>query len=887
MSLNKEFPRSPFEILKPEVRWRPEDDTKSVLLPPLVPKIRRAVHEWREREYAGASETSRALLRWWFYREHTNSDGNEFRYYFAQREAVESVIYLYEVAHAHTRGGMRAFENYELSDQQFPEDWPRYVLKMATGSGKTRVLTLVITWAYFHKLYEEGSELSKNFLIIAPNIIVLDRLMHDFKGLKIFFDDPLLPDNGYADKNWCDDFQVDVHRQDNARVNRAKGNIFLTNIHRVYQGEDKFPSADDENTEDYFLGTKAQDAKKDDTDLGALVRDIDGLLVLNDEAHHIRDNKWAEVLRDLHNHLVQKNKKLSLQIDVTATPKFEKGQVFPQTVCDYPLVEAIYQRIVKHPLLPDGTSRPQERDSIDFVERYEDFIKIGVAEWLRQCEVYRNTGKRPLLFVMVDDTKNCDKVAEYLENNFKELRDAVLSIHTDKKGEITESKGNKNELDDLRKAANKLDDPGSPYKAIVSVMMLKEGWDVKNVTTIVGLRAFGSEDSILAEQTLGRGLRRMDMNMEDESVSVIGTQNFLDFIETIRQQGVEFDKKKMGVADDQYDRILIDVDRDNIKKDIPRLDIELPILTPRIYRAHDKLEELDSSQVITPEERLDIEQYNDDELKEIIFERVYPADDEEREHHRLQFDAYGHIDITNIVRWFVRGIKIELRLGSVEHILYPKLRLFIEEYLFTEKVDTDERNILKNLSRVEVKNIIFTNFKKAINEKTVLEKNAVEVKRWIKVSETDPFHVLHQSSFVPEKSLFNRIIGDSQLELDVAEFLDTSHDVVSFAKNYRAVHFPLDYQNADGEISNYIPDFFVKTDNKTVYIVETKGLETLNDYRKFNRLCNWCADVNAIQNKYVYIPLYVKAGDFEKYRKDLHSFSDLIKIGRSDKFAEK
>ena len=202
------------------------------------------------------------------------------------------------------------------------------------------------------------------------------------------------------------------------------------------------------------------------------------MIVLNDEAHHIRDNEWASSIRDLHNHLVQKDKKLSLQIDVTATPKFGKGQIFPQTICDYPLVEAIHQNVVKHPLLPDGASQAKcsETESIDFVERYKKFIDIGVAEWLEQYNTYKEIGKKPILFIMVDDIKNCDLVAKYLEKNVKELEGAVLSIHTKRNGEISESSNtgrNKEELDTLRKAANNLDDIESPYKAVVSVLVLK------------------------------------------------------------------------------------------------------------------------------------------------------------------------------------------------------------------------------------------------------------------------------------------------------------------------------------------------------------------------------------------------------------------------------
>ena len=150
---------------------------------------------------------------------------------------------------------------------------------------------------------------------------------------------------------------------------------------------------------------------------------------------------------------------------------------------------------------------------------------------------------------MTDDTKNCDEVAQYLENKYLEFRDSVLVIHTKNNGEISESTSGKSKevLESLRKHANEID--YNKYKAIVSVMMLKEGWDVQNVTTIVGLRAFGRGEGnkILPEQTLGRGLRRMyrEKNIS-EFVSVVGTNPFMDFVESIKNEGVELDRKEMG-----------------------------------------------------------------------------------------------------------------------------------------------------------------------------------------------------------------------------------------------------------------------------------------------------------------------------------------------------
>jgi type III restriction enzyme len=319
MALHPDFPRSPYELLSPDVRWFPAAEelrgtAYEKLLPPLVAKVREEVQRWRGSGYAGASATSRALLQWWFETDQLidQADGSQaqFRYYFAQREAVESVIWLYEVRGARDKYDLLRFDaSGAVSSNMFDEDWPRFVVKMATGAGKTKVLSLLMAWSYFHKLYEAGSNLSRNFLLIAPNIIVLDRLRTDFDGLRIFFNDPVLPDNAFAGQNWRDDFQVALHIQDDVRIVRPTGNIFLTNIHRVYLGEAPDPSLEDDDLRDYFLspfGDKPAGKTNDsNVDLGEIVRDIDELAVFNDEAHHIHDSRlaWFKCIQDIHHQL--------------------------------------------------------------------------------------------------------------------------------------------------------------------------------------------------------------------------------------------------------------------------------------------------------------------------------------------------------------------------------------------------------------------------------------------------------------------------------------------------------------------------------------------------------------------------------------------------------
>ncbi len=173
--------------------------------------------------------------------------------------------------------------------------------------------------------------------------------------------------------------------QDDVRAVGATGNLFLTNIHRVYSGDDIPPSPDDENTMDYFLGKRPAGATTDSkVDLGMIVRDIDELVVLNDEAHHIHDFRmaWFESIQDIHNRLKQKGGGLALQVDTSATPKHNNGAIFVQTVVDYSLVEAIAQNVVKHPVIPDRASRNKmtEQTSSKFSERYADYVKLGVCQ---------------------------------------------------------------------------------------------------------------------------------------------------------------------------------------------------------------------------------------------------------------------------------------------------------------------------------------------------------------------------------------------------------------------------------------------------------------------------------------------------------------------------
>jgi type III restriction enzyme len=888
MALHPNFPKSPYAILDPTIRWFPADEalresSAEKLMPPLVSQLRRKVKDWRDSGYVGATDTSRTLLNWWFKTPHLlpQLDGTmvEFQYYFAQREALETIIYLYDVVGAQDKFDLMRFDSSgAVSAGMFDETWRRFVVKMATGSGKTKVLSLVLAWSFFHKLYEPESTLSRNFLVIAPNIIVLDRIYKDFQGLRIFLkDDPVLPDNGVGGRNWCDDFQLTLHVQDDVRITRPTGNIFLTNIHRVYAGDEIPASPEDEDTMGYFLGKRPSGATTDSkVDLGMIVRDIDELAVLNDEAHHIHDPRmaWFKSIEDIHNRLKQKGAALSLQVDVTATPKHNNGAIFVQTVADYPLVEAISQNVVKHPVLPDAASRAKlvERQSTKYTEKYADYVHLGVIEWRKAYAEHEKLGKKAILFVMTDDTRNCDDIAKYLEDNYPDLKDAVLVIHTKSNGEISESSSGKSkeELDKLRAQANAIDGMDSPYKAIISVMVLKEGWDVRNVTTIVGLRAYSAQSNILPEQTLGRGLRKMYPGGVEEYVSVVGTNAFMDFVESIQAEGVVLDRKPMGEGTKAITPLVVEIDNDNVKKDIDALDIEIPVLTPRVYREYKNLGNLDVGTL--GHQRVSYRQFSEEEQREIVFRDITTG----AVTHTTILDTAGIADYRSVIGYFTRTMMKDLRLVSGYDVLYGKVKAFVQEQLFDRPVDLESPNTLRNLSELAATKTLIETFKKAINALTVQDKGDAEIRDFIKLRQTRPFVVKDQGYLIPKKSLFNRIIGDSHLELLFARFLEDCDDdeVISYAKNYLAVHFKLDYVNADGDISNYYPDFLVKLSSKRLFIVETKGQEDLDVPLKMQRLRQWCEDINRVQSDVRYDFVYVDEDSFNKYKPT--SFQQLV-----------
>lgn len=284
---------------------------------PCVPLIRTEVAAWKADNYTGATETTKELLTHWFRNEHRLLDGKKFAYHRSQQEAIETLIYIYEVAKVRT--WVELMERYAKPsgfDTRLPQEsnLTRYCLKMATGSGKTKVMSLAIAWHYFNAMQESDTDYAKQFLILAPNVIVLERLSTDFGGGRLFNTDPVIPSH-LKGLMWNMEFYL---RGDGAKAS-AEGDLYLTNIQQLYDSAESINSEPDALAA--VLGaspTKLGAAERDD--FKERITDTKKpLLVINDEAHHTHDDDsaWNSVIQSLASDVP-----LVSQLDFSATPRY-------------------------------------------------------------------------------------------------------------------------------------------------------------------------------------------------------------------------------------------------------------------------------------------------------------------------------------------------------------------------------------------------------------------------------------------------------------------------------------------------------------------------------------------------------------------------------------
>ena len=420
----------------------------------------------------------------------------------------------------------------------------------------------------------------------------------------------------------------------------------------------------------------------------------------------------------------------------------------------------------------------------------------------------------------------------------------------------------------MRKQANEIDSWASPYKAIVSVLMLKEGWDVRNVTTIVGLRAYAAKSKLLPEQTLGRGLRRMYFGYDrPERVAVMGTPAFMEFVESIQSEGVTFERIPMGPDMCRKDSLVVEIETDNPDKKLDELDIKIPKFTRRFNREYKDIDILNPAKL--GNKRIPLQPFTPEQTREIIFKTMLDSEID----HTILLDGDASSDYRSAIAFFTRQLLKELRLVGGYDVLYPKIKVFVAEYLFEmSPVNLEDPVVLRNLSEPNASKILFDSFTKAINSLTVQESGTSRIEAYIRLRDMRPFRTEYREYLTPRKSLFSKIVGEPHsggFELIFAAFLDNAPDVAAFTKNYLAIGFKIDYVKTNGELSNYVPDFIVKTTDGTVWIIETKGREELELPQKMKRLRQWCVDATSVSKNEegpAYHFVYVNQSGFEIHK---------------------
>lgn len=833
----------------------------------LVSNLRAAVREWREAFYIGASDTTIQLLNHWFNRAHRrtlpSSEGLgvggeefEFRYFFCQREAIETLIYLKEVRRIECLsqiiaefGGTNA-ELQALGITEAEDAWSRYAFKLATGAGKTKVMSLCIVWSYFHALRESDSEMARHFVVIAPNLTVYERLKDDFGNGRVFDTDPLIP------PEWRGDWNLSVVLQDEASGAATGGTLYLTNIHRLY--EKRKQKAEDQGYA--WMGPVVSKSKALDT--GAALRDRitthRRVMVLNDEAHHVWDagSAWNEAISTLHETILAKSGcKLVAQLDFSATPKDNKGLLFKHIVCDTPLGEAVDAGIVKTPLIGQASRKLVEQADDNAAYRWEQHLLLGYERWKASRDEWQASGKKPLLFIMCDDTDAADQITQRFNTDplFEQLNGKTINLHTNLKGKLKKvGKGNNaryefvedekaisdDDLKALRKLSRELDSNTSPYFCIVSVLMLREGWDVKNVTTIVPLRPYSSKANILPEQTLGRGLRRMTpAGQANELVTVIEHPAFA----SLYQQELAQEGLPLEIVDlDRVPATTISIFPDEAHKDVNHLNIQIPTLSAG-YRIVPKLAGLtiqDIKKAFKLYKPLPLGKQGNSEIQ-YEGRHLFTGEVIEKLQLNLPLLASG----IGAVSYYVKQLETICKLRGLHSILAPLIQTFLETILFEPKTNLFDPALVGRLADSDVGEHLRAVFVPLIRSRTTTTESRLAAEAPKFLNRWKPYQVTlsdHRPALEATKTLFNLVTCNRQLEVAVAKFCDRAPDVVAFAKNAGSQCLRVDYLAQGDRLAFYTPDFFARTIDGHYYLIETKGREDRDVPLKAKAAIAWC-----------------------------------------------
>jgi type III restriction enzyme len=705
----------------------------------------------------------------------------------------------------------------------------------------------------------KDSDLSTNFLLIAPNVIVYQRLEKDFASNKIFYELPLIP------PEWRNQWNLKVILRGENTTPDPSGNFFLTNIQHIYGSRESewTPS----NAVDALLGKKpVKDLSSHEISMLERIKGLRDLVVMNDEAHHVHDEdlEWSRTLQGIHDALPSG---LSLWLDFSATPKNQNGTYFPWIVCDYPLAQAVEDRIVKAPLIVHQINRkdPDKVSRKNVIEAYGDWLLAALTRWKEHYKTYKALGPKPVLFVMAEKNEFADEIGEWLVTTKETgLKDSeVLIIHTDKEGDVSTK-----DLENARKVARDIDLPENRIKVIVSVLMLREGWDVKNVSVVLGLRPFTTKAKILPEQAVGRGLRLMAGISPDrtQTLEVMGTEAFEKFVRQLETEGVGI----KTVVKPPAPPVKVEPVEEKVN-----YDIAIPLTKP-IY-THDYKR-------ITGIDPLSLDPvYDQEELEEPVRIRLkMEFATTETEIHQADISGDLAVLTQDILISITNKVMAVAKLPGGFSDLYPFVREYVVSRCFGRIIDIERGEIKAYLRQFSIQEAIAKYLARKIGELTV-EKRCVEFEdAHFKLSKVSPFTWRRNLPLlICKKTIFNLVATFNDFEKAFAGFLDRCPDIARFAslgttEQESGTSFRVDYLKTSGALGFYYPDWVAiqKAKQREVnWIIETKGRVWEGTLAKDAAIDDWCNKVSGqTGTKWCYVR--VNKTDFEKYK--LSRFEELL-----------
>ncbi|MBR1625886.1 MAG: DEAD/DEAH box helicase family protein [Bacteroidales bacterium] len=893
--------------------------------------------------YQKVTSVTAELLKFWF--DESYCDTREKNFHTGQKQAILNVIFLHEVVKAKTLYDIYEkvapdllpfIDMKELKEEKF--SYYKYCIKMATGTGKTWVMHALFLWQILNarNITDEESNhiFTSNFLVIAPGLIVYDRLLDAFLGRKnektgerdFLLNDFHLNEELFIPPYYRDEvysfLQNNVKQKDEISNITSGGIIAITNWHLFIDKSKTAEVVDDEYLEekDYYkrIVNEMLPAKPGTSSGNSLdvldnnylrgesleyLAELDSLMIINDEAHHINNNSTKDndvIWQQGINYIMKNKKKARIQLDFSATPYVSKGTgarekkvYFPHIVTNFDLNNAIKQGLVKL-LNIDKREEITNIENLDYKAERDDagnvvslsegqrlMINAGLAHLNILDEAFRSLAKgeenykQPKMLIMCEDTNVSPLVCDYLMDKGLNEED-VLRIDSNRQGEV-----DKNEWLELKDRLFNVDRYSKP-RVIVSVLMLREGFDVNNICVIVPLRSTSS--AILLEQTIGRGLRLMfrgrDFEEEKkENRNLVFTGNapksFIDMLFIVEHPAfISFydELLRNGLATQMKDNII----SSDVKGSLESVELKSDYYDYDLYFPFVLQEEQEE---IVPLE-IDINKlpvfdlYSLETLKHLLAKdgENFISQNVHSKTSLTKYNVNANLFSAETYNEYLQKIldtilyynkKINRRFLPALQINNALIVAYIDEYirhrLFNKEFNPFEDNNWKMLlvNNGVVTTFIREKFSKKINDILINQiTEQAEIKK-IWFSSVKSITIRKEYSVEVNKSIYPCLKYPSNkggLERDFIGYCDKQSEVKSFIKidetRHRFAYIP--YINEDGLLAQYHPDFIVKStgDNgqTMITIVETKAhsmLSSENVKRKQTAVLEWIKRINS------------------------------------------